>query len=63
MKRKIKTLILNDGKHIFWPTDEECKKLWDQVKLIDIEESYTIEEWQCKFVLIRSYDDKLNSKT
>ena len=59
MKRKIKTLLLKDGKQIFYPSDEECKRLWDYVERVDIEESYTIEEWQSKYVLIRSYDGHL----
>ena len=48
MKRKIKTLFLKDGKQIFYPTDDECKRLWNDVERIDIEESYTIEEWKQK---------------
>jgi hypothetical protein len=59
MKRKIKALFLSDGKQIFYPSDEECKRLWDYVERIDIEESYTIEEWRSKYVLIRSYDGQL----
>jgi len=56
MKRKIKALFLKDGKQIFYPTDDECKRLWDDVERIDIEESYSIEEWSAKFVVVRSYD-------
>jgi len=59
VKRKIKTLLLKDGKQIFYPTDDECKKLWDYVERVDIEESYSIEEWQSKYVLIRSYEGNL----
>jgi hypothetical protein len=59
MTRKIKTLFLKDGKEIFYPSDAECKTLWDQVERIDIEESYTIEEWKEKYVLIRSYSGAL----
>lgn len=59
MTRKIKTLFLTDGKQIFYPSDEECKRLWDQVERIDIEESYSIAEWKEKYVLIRSYDGAL----
>ena len=55
MKRKIKTLFLKDGKQIFYPTDDESKRLWDAVERIDIEESYTIEEWKQKYVLIRAF--------
>jgi len=58
MKRKIKTLFLKDGKQIFYPTDDECKRLWNDVERIDIEESYSIEEWKQKYVLIRAYDDR-----
>jgi len=57
MKRTIKALFLKDGKQLFYPSDQECKTLWGYVERIDIEESYTIEEWQSKFVLIRGFDD------
>lgn len=57
MIRKIKILFLKDGKQIFYPTDDECKKLWNDVDNITIEETYTIEEWRRKFVLIRSYNN------
>lgn len=56
MKRTIKALYLKDGKQIFYPSDDECKKLWDYVDRIDIEESYTIQEWQRKFILIRGFE-------
>lgn len=58
MKRKIKTLILKDGKQLMYPSDEECKILWSQVERIDIEESYSIEEFSQKYVLIRSFSDE-----
>ncbi len=57
MKRTIKTLFLKDGKQICYPSDPECKTLWEQVVRIDIEESYSIEEWNSKFVMIRSFSD------
>lgn len=59
MKRKIKTLFLRDGKQIFYPSDDECKRLWNEVERIDIEESYSIEEWSSKYILIRSYEGNL----
>lgn len=59
MKRKIKTLHLKDGKQIFYPTDDECKKLWNDVEQICIEETYSITEWLQKYVLIRSYEGEL----
>jgi hypothetical protein len=59
MIRKIKAIFLKDGKQIYYPTDDECKKLWDQVEKIDIEESYTMDEFRQKFVVIRSYDGAL----
>jgi hypothetical protein len=59
MIRKIKAIFLKDGKQIYYPTDDECKKLWDQVEKIDIEESYTMDEWKQKYVLIRSYSGSL----
>lgn len=62
MKRTIKALFLKDGKQLFYPSDAECKTLWDYVERIDIEESYTIEEWQRKFVLIRGFDDAVQHK-
>lgn len=55
MKRKIKMIMLKDGKQIFYPSDAEMKELWDYVETVDIEESYSIEEWKAKFVVIR-YD-------
>lgn len=62
MKRKIKAICLKDGKQIYWPTDEECKKVWDYVAVIQIEETYTIEEWQAKFVIIRSFDSESEAR-
>ena len=59
MKRTIKTIILKDGKQICYPSDPECKLLWDQVDKVVIEESYTMEEFNKKYVLIRSFDDEL----
>lgn len=57
MKRKIKMIMLKDGKQIFYPSDAEMKELWDQVDRIDIEESYSMAEWSEKFVVIRSFDN------
>lgn len=57
MKRRIKALYLRDGKQVFYPTDDECKRLWDYVDRIDIEESYSIEEWKGKFIVIMRVDD------
>ena len=54
MKRTIKVLFLKDGKQIFYPSDGEMKELWDYVEQICIEETYTIEEWRSKFVVIRN---------
>lgn len=57
MKRTIKALHLKDGKQLMYPNDEECKKLWNEVVRVDIEESYSIEEWKERFVLIRSFNN------
>lgn len=54
MIRRIKMIQLTDGKQIFYPNDEECKKLWENVDRVDIEESYTIEEWNERFIIVRS---------
>lgn len=59
MKRKIKMIQLKDGKQLYYPSDGELKELWDQVERVDIEESYTIDEWKRKFVVIRSFDNGL----
>lgn len=58
MIRKIKAIYLKDSKQLFYPSDEELKRLWDYVERIDIEESYTIDEWKSKFIVVRHYDDK-----
>lgn len=57
MKRKIKLIQLKDGKQIYYPSDAELKELWDYVERVDIEESYSIEEWKRKFVVIRGLPD------
>lgn len=59
MIRKIKMIQLKDGKQLYYPSDGELKELWDYVERVDIEESYTIEEWKEKFVVIRSIGDGL----
>lgn len=56
MKRQIKTIYLKDGKQIFYPSDNELKKIWNQIETIEITERYSIKEWNDKYVFIRSYD-------
>lgn len=56
MKRKIKMIQLKDGKQLYYPSDAEMKELWNYVDMVVMEETYTIQEWQSKFVVIRSFD-------
>lgn len=53
MKRRIKLIRLNDGKYLFYPSDEEWNRLYDQIETVEIEESYTIAEWNDKFVVVQ----------
>lgn len=49
---KIYIAGMTDGKSLFYPSDEEWNKLYDQIETVEIEESYTIAEWDEKFVVI-----------
>lgn len=53
MKRRIKSIRLTDGKMLFYPSDNEWNKLYDQIETVEIEESYTIAEWNEKFVVVQ----------
>jgi urease accessory protein UreE len=53
MKRRIKQIRLTDGKSLFYPSDEEWNRLYDQIETVEIEESYTIAEWNEKFVVVQ----------
>lgn len=53
MKRRIKLIRLTDGKSLFYPSDEEWNRLYDQIETVEIEESYTIAEWNEKFVVVQ----------
>lgn len=53
MKRLIKQIILTDGKCFCYPSDEEWNRLYDQIETVEIEESYTIAEWNEKFVVVQ----------
>ena len=53
MKRRIKQIRLTDGKMLFHPSDDEWNRLYDQIETVEIEESYTIAEWQEKFVIVQ----------
>lgn len=51
VKSKIKQITLTDGKQLFYPSDEEVKKLSDIIATITIEETMTKEEfniWQAQ---------------
>lgn len=54
MKRRIKQIRLTDGKSLFYPSDDEWNKLYDQIETIEIEETYTIAEWNEKFVVVQN---------
>lgn len=53
MKRRIKSIRLTDGKMLFYPSDNEWNKLYDQIETVEIEEIYTIAEWNEKFVVVQ----------
>lgn len=57
VKRKIKAIYLKDGKQLFYPSDDEWNKLYDQIEKVEIEESYSKEEWEAKFIVVRMSDD------
>lgn len=59
MKRRIKSIRLTDGKILFYPSDEEWNKLYDQIETVEIEEIYTIAEWQEKFVVVQNETQKV----
>jgi len=61
MKRKIKAIYLKDGKQIFYPSDDEFKTLWEQVAHVSVEETYTVDEFIDRFVLIEELYPKLIS--
>lgn len=56
MKRRITLIQLKDGKQLYCPSDAEMKELWSDVERVDIEESYTIDEWNEKFIVIRGVE-------
>ena len=57
MKRRIKSIRLTDGKMLFYPSDDEWNKLYDQIEKVEIEESYSKEEWEAKFIVVRMGDE------
>ena len=58
MKRRIKQIRLTDGKSLFYPSDEEWNRLYDQIETVEIEESYTIAGWNEKFVVVQNETQK-----
>ena len=58
MKRRIKQIRLTDGKSLFYPSDDEWNRLYDQIETVEIEESYTIAEWNEKFVVVQNETQK-----
>ena len=63
MKRRIKSIRLTDGKMLFYPSDDEWNKLYDQIEKVEIEESYSKEEWEAKFIVVRMGDETTQKAT
>lgn len=50
MKSKIKQITLTDGKQIFYPSEEEVKKVNDQIERVEIIEYLTKDEWDKLYI-------------
>lgn len=51
MKSKIKQITLLDGKQLFYPSEEEMKKVDEQIASVIIEETMSKEEFEKQFIL------------
>lgn len=56
MKSKIKQITLIDGKQLFYPSEEEVRKLGDVIKEVVIEETLTKAEYDNEGFTIPQFD-------
>lgn len=56
MKSKIKQITLIDGKRLFYPSEEEVKKLWQQVETVELIEYMTRDEYDNLYIDMPQFD-------
>ena len=57
-KSRITRVKLLDGKTIHYPSDMELKQIWNDVECITYEELMTKEDWEKRFVIIRTEESE-----
>lgn len=55
MKHKIKQITLTDGKQLFYPSEEEIKKLQKDIKNMITETIMTIEEFEVMYCCMECF--------
>lgn len=55
MKHKIKQITLTDGKQLFYPSEEEIKKLQKDIKDMITETIMTIEEFEAIYCCMKCF--------
>lgn len=53
-KSRITRVKLLDGKTLHFPSDIELRQLWSEIESITYEELMTKEQFEAKYVLVRS---------